>query len=221
MFNQPERIQGAQYSVKSDVWSLGITLVELALGRFPFSNDDEEDDSDFDEDDYREEELTLSPVKPLGREKTLAELDARRREKAARIAAEKKKEKKDNGSGQEKKKKGGVSLGGSGSQMSILELLQHVVNEPAPRLKPEGKFKKEAEEFVDACLEKDVNRRPTPKELLVSLELVCVMVHGQRGCVKLNLFWDYRNTNGSLKRRRRRSTWKDGQRRYPSPSARR
>ncbi|KAK9894615.1 kinase-like protein [Cystobasidium minutum MCA 4210] len=165
-YMSPERIQGAQYSVKSDVWSLGITLVELALGRFPFSNDDEEDDSDFDEDDYREEELTLSPVKPLGREKTLAELDARRREKAARIAAEKKKEKKDNGSGQEKKKKGGVSLGGSGSQMSILELLQHVVNEPAPRLKPEGKFKKEAEEFVDACLEKDVNRRPTPKELL-------------------------------------------------------
>ena len=32
----PERIQGGAYSVKSDVWSLGITLQELALGRFPF-----------------------------------------------------------------------------------------------------------------------------------------------------------------------------------------
>jgi mitogen-activated protein kinase kinase len=27
---------GSPYSVKSDVWSLGITLMELVLGRFPF-----------------------------------------------------------------------------------------------------------------------------------------------------------------------------------------
>lgn len=151
--------------MKSDVWSLGITLIELALGRFPFSNDDEEeDDDDYDDDGYREEELTLSPVKPPGRERSLAELDARKKEKAAR-AAEKKGGAGGGGGGAPKK---GVSLGGSGSQMSILELLQHVVNEPAPRLKPEGKFKKEAEVFVDSCLEKDVTRRPTPKELLVS-----------------------------------------------------
>ncbi|KAG6840563.1 hypothetical protein C0991_005839 [Blastosporella zonata] len=48
----PERIQGAEYSVKSDVWSLGISLIELALGRFPFldsaPSDDEENDSDLD-----------------------------------------------------------------------------------------------------------------------------------------------------------------------------
>ncbi|ODQ67747.1 kinase-like protein [Nadsonia fulvescens var. elongata DSM 6958] len=37
-YMSPERIQGAAYSVKSDVWSLGITLLELALGRFPFSS---------------------------------------------------------------------------------------------------------------------------------------------------------------------------------------
>lgn len=42
---QPERIQGAQYTVKSDVWSLGISLIELALGRFPFA-DSASDDSD-------------------------------------------------------------------------------------------------------------------------------------------------------------------------------
>jgi len=35
-YMSPERITGAVYSVKSDVWSLGITLLELALGRFPF-----------------------------------------------------------------------------------------------------------------------------------------------------------------------------------------
>lgn len=32
----PERIQGAKYSIKSDVWSLGLTIMELAIGRFPF-----------------------------------------------------------------------------------------------------------------------------------------------------------------------------------------
>ncbi|KAI9205950.1 kinase-like domain-containing protein [Polychytrium aggregatum] len=32
----PERIQGGRYSVRSDVWSLGITLLELAMGKFPF-----------------------------------------------------------------------------------------------------------------------------------------------------------------------------------------
>ena len=32
----PERIQGGKYSVRSDVWSLGMTLLELTLGKFPF-----------------------------------------------------------------------------------------------------------------------------------------------------------------------------------------
>ncbi|KAG6901230.1 hypothetical protein C0995_014991 [Termitomyces sp. Mi166 len=50
---QPERIQGAEYSVKSDVWSLGISLIELATSRFPFSesgasDDEDENDSDLD-----------------------------------------------------------------------------------------------------------------------------------------------------------------------------
>eukprot|EP00118_Oscarella_pearsei_P025704 m.308619 g.308619 ORF g.308619 m.308619 type:complete len:375 (+) comp44385_c0_seq1:84-1208(+) len=33
----PERIQGAQaYDVRSDVWSLGLSLIELATGKFPY-----------------------------------------------------------------------------------------------------------------------------------------------------------------------------------------
>ncbi|WFD01146.1 mitogen-activated protein kinase kinase [Malassezia yamatoensis] len=36
-YMSPERIQGEQYSIKSDVWSLGITMVELAHGCFPFA----------------------------------------------------------------------------------------------------------------------------------------------------------------------------------------
>ncbi|GEQ69912.1 hypothetical protein JCM33374_g3588 [Metschnikowia sp. JCM 33374] len=32
----PERIMGQPYSVSCDVWSLGVTLMEVAQGRFPF-----------------------------------------------------------------------------------------------------------------------------------------------------------------------------------------
>ena len=53
--------------------------------------------------------------------------------------------------------------------MSILDLLQYIVNEPAPRLVPVDKFPREAHMFVDDCLRKDPGLRKNPKELLVSL----------------------------------------------------
>ncbi|KAJ6470323.1 kinase [Mycena sanguinolenta] len=36
-YMSPERIRGERYSVKSDIWSLGLTLIELAVGQLPFS----------------------------------------------------------------------------------------------------------------------------------------------------------------------------------------
>ena len=32
---QPERLQGSEYSILSDIWSLGISLIEMAMGRYP------------------------------------------------------------------------------------------------------------------------------------------------------------------------------------------
>jgi len=149
-YMSPERIQGAQYTVKSDVWSLGISLIELALGRFPFSESlsDDSDLSDF--------EGTLSPARP-GSMNSLASLGLPPSRKRASNAATAKKD---------KRKSKGVSLQGGGMTMSILELLQHIVNEPAPRLTPEGRFPEQAELFVDSCLLKDVDQRKTPKDLL-------------------------------------------------------
>ncbi|XP_078119856.1 dual specificity mitogen-activated protein kinase kinase 2b [Sander vitreus] len=34
-YMSPERLQGTHYSVQSDVWSMGLSLVELSIGRFP------------------------------------------------------------------------------------------------------------------------------------------------------------------------------------------
>lgn len=145
-YMSPERIQGAQYTVKSDVWSLGISLIELALGRFPFaeSSSDDSDLSDF--------ENTLSP--------TTRPSNLTLRSKEEMKAEKEKRDKK------KKRKSKGVSLQGGGMTMSILELLQHIVNEPAPRLTPEGRFPQEADDFVDSCLSKDPDMRKTPKDLL-------------------------------------------------------
>ncbi|KAJ1916012.1 MAP kinase kinase (MEK) [Tieghemiomyces parasiticus] len=89
-YMSPERIKGATYTVKSDVWSLGLTLMELALGRFPFPE---------------------------------------------------------------------------GSSMSVFELMQFIVNEPSPTL-PADQFPAPFVEFCQACLLKDPDQRPTPKQLM-------------------------------------------------------
>jgi len=125
------------------VWSLGISLIELALGRFPFA------DSSSDDSDLSDFEGTLSPSRPVP-------LPSTRRTQ----------EQKDRDKKKKKRKSRGVSLQGGGMTMSILELLQHIVNEPAPRLTPEGRFPQEAEDFVDRCLLKDPDQRRTPKDLL-------------------------------------------------------
>ncbi|KAF9029427.1 Pkinase-domain-containing protein [Hymenopellis radicata] len=125
-YMSPERIQGAQYTVKSDVWSLGISLIELALGRFPFSESDDDSDSDL-----SEFENTLSPARP-GSMGSIAALSLPQSRKDRKSAAAKK----------DRRKSKGVSLQGGGMTMSILELLQHIVNEPAPRLTPEGSYAK-------------------------------------------------------------------------------
>ncbi|KAJ7257537.1 kinase-like domain-containing protein [Mycena haematopus] len=138
IYMSPERIQGATYSVKSDIWSLGITLIELSVGQFPFSgsfSDSEDSDLEHDEDEPRSHQRDSLQV-PLS---AATRRRNRRRSK-------------------------GVSLHGGGMMMSIIELMHQIVNEPSPRL-PSGKFGADAEDFVNGCLEKDIDARRTPAQL--------------------------------------------------------
>jgi mitogen-activated protein kinase kinase 1 len=38
VYMSPERIQGAAYGAASDVWAVGLSLLELAIGRFPYAD---------------------------------------------------------------------------------------------------------------------------------------------------------------------------------------
>ncbi|KAJ1734279.1 MAP kinase kinase (MEK) [Coemansia biformis] len=40
-YMSPERMNGGSYTVKSDIWSLGLTLMELVLGRYPLKGEGE------------------------------------------------------------------------------------------------------------------------------------------------------------------------------------
>lgn len=96
----PERIQGEKYTVKSDVWSFGLTIMELAIGKFPFA---------------ASEQLSDAESAPAG----------------------------------------------------ILDLLQQIVHEPAPKLPKSDAFPQILEDMIQKCLYKEPERRPTPQELFV------------------------------------------------------
>lgn len=107
----PERIQGGAYSIKSDVWSVGLTIMELAIGRFPFDASDS----------AAGERATAGP-------------------------------------------------------MGILDLLQTIVHEPAPKLPKSEAFPGILDDFIAKCLLKSPEERPTPRELYVRFPNVCIFL---------------------------------------------
>ncbi|KAI1850598.1 hypothetical protein JX265_004308 [Neoarthrinium moseri] len=94
----PERIQGEKYTVKSDVWSFGLSIMEMAIGKFPFAASEQLSDGD-------------------------------------------------------------------GAPAGILDLLQQIVHEPAPRLPKSDAFPAILEDMIQKCLSKIPDERPTPQEL--------------------------------------------------------
>ncbi|CAG8448004.1 11913_t:CDS:2 [Cetraspora pellucida] len=84
----PERIKGQKYKVSADVWSLGLTIMEVAQNKFPYP--------------------TVAPI----------------------------------------------------------ELVAHIVNLPAPVLGDDYEWSSELRDFLNVCLEKDGEKRPTPRQML-------------------------------------------------------
>ncbi|KAJ6485357.1 hypothetical protein C8R47DRAFT_1072715 [Mycena vitilis] len=189
----PERIQGATYSVKSDIWSLGITLLELSVGQFPFSGSFSDSDDEGDDDLPPPQEIDvdgdaeLHPSIQMDVDSSQPEVAARpdayppRRESlpvavgqagdSAALTPNPYARHRDSlqvpGSAARRAKRRrskGVSLHGGHLTLSIIELMHQIVNEPSPRL-PRGRFGADAEAFVNGCLEKELDRRKTPKEL--------------------------------------------------------
>ena len=112
----PERIQGERYTVKSDVWSFGLSIMELAIGKFPFASNEQLSDDD------------------------------------------------DN------------------APAGILDLLQQIVHEPAPRLPKSDAFPSILEDMIQRCLYKNPDERPTPQELFVSTLLARAGTKQQQAC---------------------------------------
>ena len=119
----PERLQGAEYSILSDIWSLGISLVEMALGRYPI------------------------PAPPLG------EIDLEMTQPPA---------------GHLPPRQGGNPYASHANaiRMPVFELLQVIFTGEPPSL-PEKYYNHDFRDFVDLCLQKDVNKRGNIKSLVV------------------------------------------------------
>jgi hypothetical protein len=137
---------------------------------------DENTDDEEDEGSVEEDEDTDGEAEPGYRDVASAGsslLTVKPSEKTARVGGVWVDITSENIYGKRKRQSKGTSISsyGGGMSMSIIELMHEIVKEPAPRLSdagPEGRFSAEAEEFVDACLLKDPEKRKTPGVLLVS-----------------------------------------------------
>ncbi|PVU85886.1 hypothetical protein BB560_006871 [Smittium megazygosporum] len=127
-YMSPERMKGSKYTVKSDAWSLGTTIFELAIGKYPFiPNDGFNDDSTDDLDDLDEPNDLYQSSSPTNTTK--------------------------------KKPVPSTAI------MSIFEMLDYIANDELPRL-DSNIFPSDLCNFVDSCLVKNPDDRPSPSSLL-------------------------------------------------------
>lgn len=189
MRTQPERIQGAPYSVKSDVWSLGITLIELSVGQFPFSgsfdsDEEEEDDpslltrSGVEDEDGRELPSPPPSPPPKDRDSVQLQLPVHRESLPPRsdsLPAHRDRDSLPPPSANHNRDSLQVPLSATtkrrnrrrskgvslhGSQATLSILeLMHAIINEPSPRLPRNKFDKEVEDFVGGCLEKDPEKR--------------------------------------------------------------
>ncbi|XP_072457905.1 dual specificity mitogen-activated protein kinase kinase 2 isoform X1 [Notamacropus eugenii] len=152
-YMSPERLQGTHYSVQSDIWSMGLSLVELSIGRYPIPPPDSKElEAIFGRpmvDGAEGEPHSISPrPRPPGR--PISGLHS-----CASFCSS--------------HKQLFISSAGHGMDsrpaMAIFELLDYIVNEPPPKL-PNGVFTQDFQEFVNKCLIKNPAERADLKMLM-------------------------------------------------------
>ncbi|XP_073990803.1 dual specificity mitogen-activated protein kinase kinase dSOR1-like isoform X2 [Rhodnius prolixus] len=136
-YMSPERLQGTHYSVQSDIWSLGLSLVEMAIGMYPIPPPDAKTlaaifgSSGNGDDEVPSQSQNQNPTASSPVHQDFA-----------------------------------FQGNGSGPRpMAIFELLDYIVNEPPPKL-PSGIFSDEFKDFVDRCLKKNPSERADLKTLM-------------------------------------------------------
>lgn len=141
--SQPERLQGTHYTIQSDIWSLGLSLVEMAIGRYPIPPPDAKElaalfGSTFQPDKQEISNTTKTPISPNAKNRPVSFSHT----------------------------SSNTSSGGECPRLSIFELLDYIVNEPQPTI-PAGVFSSEFKDLVDSCLKKNPAERPDLKTLMV------------------------------------------------------
>ncbi|XP_059173102.1 dual specificity mitogen-activated protein kinase kinase 1-like isoform X1 [Physella acuta] len=132
----PERLQGTHYSVQSDIWSLGLSLVEMSIGRYPVPPPEPRDLASIFGENANEEHLEAAKTgKPLKGTRNNYMVPTM----------------------------GGAAE--APRSMAIFELLDYIVNEPPPTL-PRGRFSDEFVDFVDRCLKKNPSDRADLQSLI-------------------------------------------------------
>ena len=125
-------LQGSQYSVASDLWSLGLSLLEISFGMYPIPPPDTSTQVQLFGPQVLEDNL-ISPHPKTPRTPRSPGL----------------------------------------KPMAIFELLEYIVNQPAPKL-PKKIFSDNMRDFVERCLKKNPTERPDLSSLMVRLQELIV-----------------------------------------------
>uniref|UniRef100_A0A1I8H384 mitogen-activated protein kinase kinase n=1 Tax=Macrostomum lignano TaxID=282301 RepID=A0A1I8H384_9PLAT len=138
----PERLNGEEYSILSDIWSMGLSLIELATGRYPIPQPDSRD---------------YTNIFSSDRQQNLREhMEAAKTGKRLRSVT---KSRLKRTSTQFLQMSAGMEAPQNGpKQMAIFELLSYIVYQQPPKL-PSFAFSEEFCDFVDCCLRKNPKER--------------------------------------------------------------
>ena len=130
-------LQGAQYSVASDLWSLGLSLLEISLGVYPIPPPDN---------------ATL--VQIFGPQVASSEGGVNSNKSVSSSSTT------NGGNG------AAAANRPQPKPMAIFELLEYIVNQPPPQLPPKV-FSENMQDFVDRCLKRNANERADLSSLMV------------------------------------------------------